>query len=302
MGFMNDATSGYKKLKNEKNFTNASLCEMLKGAGLSFGEPALGEIKALLGKTFEAIVFHYDATYDVYVKVTEANIEIGKTLVPGVGIKGALAMAGSMALYDGVENKSAMTSDRAVDELYDVITQLIATGSAQSKVVSAANGGGETISYYMKERLLSIPVKYDIYDADEKPVYNVKGALTGLSYDVFRANGEQIFTIKKKIAIMPEYVLMQGKEKIGELKKKIKLSRPEIAGEINGKQVSIKGSMMAFSFSIELDGRIVGAVDKKQMIWGDAFGVDIYDESIKDIVVAIAVICDNVIDRASSND
>ncbi len=302
MGFMNDATSGYKKLKNEKNFTNASLCEMLKDTGLSFGEPALGEIKALLGKSFEAIVFHFDAKYDVYVKVSEANIEIGKTLAAGQGVKAVLAMAGNMALYDGVEDKSTMTSDRAVDELYDVITQLISKGSAQSRVVSQANGGEKTVSYYMKQRLLSIPVKYDICDGDEKPVYNVRGALTGLSYDVFRANGEQVFTIKKKIAIMPEYVLMQGKEKIGELKKKIKLSRPEIAGEINGKEVSIKGSMLAYSFSIELDGRVVGAVDKKQMIWGDAFGIDIYDESIKDIVVAIAVICDNVIDRASSTD
>lgn len=299
MGFLNDATSGYQKHKNTRHYTNYELFSLLSDIPLSFGKPVLDTI----GKK-EAIVYHMpQSRFDVYAIADKKNIEIarvidkqhnvGKEVAKEMGVS---LLIGTLTGNDGLtaQAKDEAVADRAVDELADVIKQLLETGHAQSNVATSRY---PSVKLYMRQKVLSIKDKYSICDETERPVYWVKGSLIGLSFAMEYADGSDVFTIKKKlVSLMPEYTIIQGRNnEIAHLKKKLKLTRPEIVGKVNGQELEIKGDMTGYHFSIALGGMVVGNVDTERLTWGDCYSIEVLDPRMTDLVVAIAVICDNTL-------
>ena len=268
------------------------LCIKLEQAGLSFGQPELGTI-AGLGKEQEAVLFHM-GTYDVYVKADPKNIEIAKVYSKNTKMGKNLAKELLAATVTDAQSLGIAEADRAVEELFDVVQQIIENGSGTSKVVAADSAEGGVTSLYMKQKIFSIRDQYSIYDMDQQPVYEVQGNLTGLSFEIRGAAGESIYTIKKKIvSITPEYTIFRGKDKVGVIKKKIKLTKPEIGGEVDGQPVTISGDMSGYHFSIDLGGKTVGSVDTVRLTWGDCYEIKSRMPEKQDAIVMIAIICDN---------
>lgn len=289
MGFLNDATSGYQKHKNTKQYTNEDFYRLLSEIEMSFGTPVMDSV----GKK-EAVVYHGVGKFDVYVKADKKSVEVARVLGKQENIGKNLAKELAIGMVSNAASKDMSVADRAVDELSDVVKRLldgeVITKSNVTKTV------GESLKYYMKQKVLSIRDKYSIYDAYENPVYNVVGKLTGLSFSVQNADGDELLSIKKKlVAVMPEYTLMEGKKEVGHIKKKMKLTRAEIAGKVNGKELTIKGDMMGYAFNIMMDGVAVGNVDTERLTWGDCYSIEVLDPELKDLIVAIAIICDNTL-------
>lgn len=290
MGFLNDAGSGYKKIKNKTGLTNEYFYSRLSGAGLSFGVPELGSIKAL-GKDHEAVVFHMER-YDIYVKADNKNIEVAKIYGKNTDIGKNLAKELLAASVTDAEALDTAQADRAVEELFDVVRQIVETGSGTSKTVSVNRE--ELSCLYMNQKNFSIRDKYTIFTQEQNPVYEVQGNLTGLGFEIKRPGGETVFTIKKKlIAVTPEYTIFRGKNKIGSIRKKIKLTRAEISGEIEGQPLTIQGDMSGFHFSVELGQQVIGSVDTIRMTWGDCYAIESRVADLQDMVVLVAVVCDN---------
>ena len=286
MGF-NDAMSGYKKLKNEHGYSTQDLFAKLKSTTYSFGEPTLGVVTKS-----EAIVFEKIENITVYIKVTPKKIEIGRAVLEGTA-KFALKELAKSAISDG-QGKGIAIADRAVDELYEVIVNMEKTGVVSNKSFKTTK-----VKLYMSQKILSIKEKYSICKEDETPVYWVQGNLTRLNYNIEDANGNNIMEIKKKlVAIMPEYKLVKDGQVIGALKKKLKFTRPVILGEVSGENIEIKGDLSGFHFSIKSNDIVIGDVDTERLTWGDVYSIDIKDEEKQDLVVAIAIIVDNVISNA----
>lgn len=289
MGFLNDATSGYQKLKNTRGLTNEMILAELQNIALSFGTPELDTV----GKK-KAVVIHHVGRFDVYASADEKNIEIARVIGKDQSIGKNLLKELAVASVSNAQAKDTAEADRAVDELTDLIKQYLENGAMFTRVVNAYTGA--STKFYMRQKVLSIKDKYSICTADETPVYWVAGNLLGLSFNVQTADGNDIFTIKKKmVSITPEYTLLEGKKEIGHIKKKIRLTRPEISGEINGEELTIKGDMSGYHFSISLNGMVVGNVDTERLTWGDCYSIEVLDESKKDLIVAVAVICDNTL-------
>lgn len=294
LGNISDDTSGFKKHKNTAGLTNAILLEKLSGISVSFGTPKMG---TMMKK--EAVVYeHVSDTWDVYVLANDKNVQIGRVYSQGVNAGlGALKEAGIMALTGSLaQNSATSAADRAVDELDEIIKKLLNGEEVTESNVSISTSSGNSIKLYMRQKVFTIRDKYSICDLDETPVYYVKGNITGLGFSIQYADGSDIMTIKKKlVAITPEYTLFEGNENIGHIKKKIKLGRAEIQGEVKGQPIMIKGDMVGHSFNIFLNGKAVGNVDTARLTWGDCYSIEVLDESVKDLVVTIAVICDNTL-------
>lgn len=281
MGF-NDSMSGYKKMKNDKGYTNKDLLTILSAVQYSFGTPELGSVAKK-----EAVVFKNIGNFTVYAKASPKSIELGRVVTEGTG-KFVLKELGAALLTDA-QGKDTAVADRAVDELYDVLLGVEKTGTVQNN--SSRNDG---IKLYMKQKIVSIKDKYSICDLNQNPKYWVVGNLLGLSFKIEDANGSEIMEIKKKlIAIMPEYTIIQNEQTIGKIKKKIKLTRPVISGEVNNQEIEIKGDISGYSFSIKLNGTEIGSVDTERLTWGDVYSIDIKQADKQDLVVAIAIIVDN---------
>ncbi|MCQ2592787.1 MAG: hypothetical protein MJ188_08390 [Treponema sp.] len=284
----NDSLSGYKKLENTKGFTTEQLMEKLQNITVSFGKPVMGEITKM-----PAVTYKIDR-FTVYVMADEKKIQIGASITENLGknlIKelGIAFLTGTVA--GGKDNAEA---DRAVEELYDIVTQIL-NGTEEVKTHTLT---GNVTKLYMKQKVFTLADEYNICTEDETPVYWVKSDLVHLNFRIEKEK-EEILSIKKKlIAVLPEYTIFQDGQEIGTLKKKFKLTKPEINGTINGKSVSIAGDLMGNNYAIIFDGITVGAVDTQRLTWGDCYSIDVREPHLQDLVVTTAIIVDNALASA----
>lgn len=288
----NDSISGYKKLENTKGITTDWLFEELKKVSLSFGTPTMGEMLKKPAVTWKI------GNYTVYVQADESKIQMGGVVTESIG-KNLLKQVG-IGLLTGnfAGSKDNAESDRAVEELYKVVVQLVG-GQPVENVASNVSTGIEK-SFYMEQKVFSITAKYNIYLEDKTPVYFIQSDLTHLNYTICREDTE-IFKLKKKlIALLPEFSIFEDGSEIGHLKKKLKLTKPEIVGEIKGKNVCLKGDVFGNNYEIEFDGKVVATVDTAVLTWGDCYRIKVREDSLQDYVMIFAVIIDNVIDAENS--
>ena len=292
---------GFASLINEKGFTNEDLLEKLSGIEVSFGKPVMGDINGT------PAVMYKNATddYDVFVRINKNKVIMGKMAADGKSNLGsALDTALSIGLFDGAKSKGMSDADRYVEELADIVEKLEKGEevSASEMVTSVNTSTGEKVELYMKQKFLAIKPQFDICDLQENPIYHVEGDLVRLNFSIQR-NGTEVLKLKKKpIAIMPEYTIVKSGSEIGTVKKKFKLTNPELVGTINGKELKIQGSILASNFDIRVGGNVIAQVDTCQTLWADCYRIAVLDESYMDILAALAIICDAVVDSEESND
>ena len=300
MGLFNLSDSkgfGFAKIPNTQGFTNEVLLEKLSEITVSFGTPEMGDINGTQSVMYRKV----SEMFDVFVRVDGKNIIMGKIGANGVSSVTA-ALSGGLDMFLGHKDEGTSNADRAVTELSEIVKKLESgeAVSASSTVTSVNTSTGEAVEFFMKQKAISIKPKFDIYDRSEAPVYHVEGDLPRLNFSIHK-NGTEVLKLKKKlIAVMPEYSLFLNGSEIGKLKKKIKLTNPELVGTINGKDLKIVGDLMGFDFELQVGGTTIGHIDTAQTIWQDCYRIRILDESYQDIMIALAIICDNVVDQSGN--
>ena len=287
--------TGFAKIPNTQNFTNQDLLDKLSAVKVSFGTPEMG----LVGD-YEAVLYKMVSTrFDVFVRVDGKNIIAGKIGTDGVSSTNTAVNYGLDAFL-GHKDEATSQADHAVDELAEILTSLEKGEAVTESKVSASikTSSGQALEFYMKQKAISLKPQFDMFDENENVVYHVSGDIPRLNFSVLQDGSEVIKLKKKPIPVAPEYVLVVDGKEIGKIKKKIKLTNPELTGTINGKDVHIVGSLMGTDFDIKIGSATVGQVDTTSQIWNDVYRVKVLDESYKDIMAAITIICDNVVDAS----
>ena len=292
---------GFASLINEKGFTNEDLLEKLSEIEVSFGKPEMGAIMGTPAVMYKNV----SEGYDVFVRIHKNKVIMGKMASSDSSTAGSLLDAAlSIGVFDGAKSEGMSKADHAVDELCGIVEKLEKDQEVtESEVVSAVNTtSGEKLELYMKQKFLAIKPQFDICDKDEKPLYHVEGDLVRLNFSI-QKNGEEVLKLKKKpIAILPEYTLVKNGSEIGTIKKKFKLTNPELVGTVNGKELKINGSLLGCNFDIRIGGAIIAQVDTVQTFWADCYRIAVFDESYADVMAALGVICDAVVDSEKSLD
>ncbi len=301
MGFFDMSTGGnmgFASVKNTQQFTDQDLYEKLLPVKVSFGVPVMGDINGTPAVMYKFVT----GDFDVFVRVHGKNVIMGKIGATGVSSAYTAANAG-MDLYLGHKDEGTSTADRAVDELLEVIKKLengeVVTESSASQQPNTSTG--EKISLYMRQKAISLKPKFDVFDANETTVYHVEGDLTRLNFSI-QKDGQEVLKLKKKlIALLPEYSIEKEKHEIAKIKKKFKLTNPELTGKVNGEDLHIAGDLMGYDYDIKVGSVVIGHVDTDRTIWQDCYRITILDESREDLVIALAIICDNVQDQEHSD-
>ncbi|MBE5847333.1 MAG: hypothetical protein E7300_06590 [Lachnospiraceae bacterium] len=285
---------GYASVKNTQNFTNADLLARLSDVKVSFGRPVMGDVKGVQSVLYKKV----SEDFDVFARVDGSKIIMGKIGTDGVS-SASTALNMGLDLFLGHKDEGTSKADRAVDELCGVIKKLEAgeTVTESAAAAPAATFTGEAIELYMKQKAISIKPKFDIFDKNQATVYHVEGDLTRHNFSIQR-NGEEVVKLKKKlVAIMPTYSIEKDGREVASIKKKLKLTKPELNGTVCGKELKIAGDILGFDFDIQVGGTTVAHVDTDRTVWSDCYRIRIMDESMKDVVIALAIICDNVSDQ-----
>ena len=296
MGLFNLSDSkgfGFAKIPNTQGFTNEVLLEKLSEITVSFGTPEMGDINGTQSVVYRKV----SDMFDIFVRVDGKNIIMGKIGTSGVSSV-TTALSGGLDMFLGHKDEGTSNADRAVTELSEIVKKLESgeAVSASSTIVSVNTSTGEAVEFFMKQKAISIKPKFDIFDGEENAVYHIEGDLPRLNFSIQR-DGTQMAKLKKKlVAIMPEYTIEVAGKEVGKIKKKLKLTNPELVGTIHDQELRIVGDLFGFDFDILVGGHTIGHIDTAQTIWQDCYRIRIFDENCRDEMIALAIICDNVVD------
>lgn len=288
----NPKGTGFAKIPNKQNFTDRDLLDKLSGIKTSLGTPVMG----LVGE-YEAVLYKLvSPKFDVFVRVDKNSVLVGKIGTDGVSSFDTGLNYG-LDSFMGHKDQATSVADHAVDEIAEVISKLEKGEDVSESTISASmkTSSGQAIEFYMKQKAVSLKPKFDMFDENKNAVYHVEGDLARLNFSI-KKDGKEVIRLKKKlIPVTPEYVLIAGGKEIGKIKKKIKLTNPELNGKINGQDASIVGSLMGSDFDIRVGSSAIGQIDTTSQALRDCYRVRVFDESYTDVMAAVAIICDNVV-------
>ena len=132
----------------------------------------------------------------------------------------------------------------------------------------------------IKQRVFSWGDTFDIYDAENQPIFFVKGRVFSLGHvlEVFDLDGEMIGAVRQRLmTLLPAFELEAFGRPIGAVKKEFSLMRPKYWLDYNGWRV--EGNILGWEYDVcDIEGKIVMAIDKQPFNWGDTYVINIEDE------------------------
>ncbi|MBD8069362.1 LURP-one-related/scramblase family protein [Bacillus sp. PS06] len=156
---------------------------------------------------------------------------------------------------------------------------------------------------YIKQKVFSLAGKFTVKNQQEEDVYFVEGSFMQFpkTFSIMNSSREQVAIITKKVfSFLPKfYVEVDGQE---ELTIKKELSFLKARYSIEAANIEVHGNWWDMNFEVLQNGKVVGKVNKEWFTWGDSYKVEILNEEMEKIIIAIVVAIDCVkADDASSS-
>ncbi len=144
---------------------------------------------------------------------------------------------------------------------------------------------------------LSVKPQYNIYRDGMKVFYAIEGDITRHVFTI-RKNGIEMMKLRKKLAkLLPEYTIEKDGQEIAHIKKRISLLTHDFFGTFGGKSLEIRPNWEAYRFDILADGRKLCQIEQKSSFLSDSYEIMMFDESMEELAVVVAVICDHISDK-----
>ena len=155
---------------------------------------------------------------------------------------------------------------------------------------------------YVNEKLFSLHRKFYIKDENDNDVYEISSQVIsiGAKTTINDMQGNKVAYIEQEILhLTPHYNVYINDALAFKITKKFKLFKNDYELS-NGYRVD--GKVMMFNFDIfDENNNQIGCVTRKFFTIGDKYEIDIFDETKKDVVLAIIVAITNDVNRAQSS-
>ena len=148
---------------------------------------------------------------------------------------------------------------------------------------------------YIKQKVFSLSGKFAVKDAEQNEVYFVEGSFMQVpkTFSIMDAARREVAMITKKtFSFLPTFfVEVQGQETVM-IKKEFSFFKARYTIDAAG--IEVRGQMWDMDFEVLQNGELIGAVSKKWFTWGDSYQLDIIDEGMESLLVALVVAIDYV--------
>lgn len=152
--------------------------------------------------------------------------------------------------------------------------------------------------FYIKQKVLSIKDKFDVYDEQQNLEYQVKGRFMSISnkLELLDLSGEKVLSAHRKVlSFLPTYYVYDlFNDEIATIKKKFSF-RPKFDISALGKNLFVDGSLFGHSFTISDETGVIASIEKRIISWGDTYEIEILDEENKELFLFVVIIIDQVI-------
>lgn len=148
---------------------------------------------------------------------------------------------------------------------------------------------------YVKQKVFSLSGKFTVKDQQENDVYFVEGSFLQIpkTFSIMNIARDEVALITKKVfSFLPTfYVVVNGREVLT-IKKEFSFFKPRYTIDAAG--IEVQGNWWDMDFDLIRHGEVVGRVSKEWFTWGDSYKVQVLNEEMETIVIALVVAIDCV--------
>lgn len=157
--------------------------------------------------------------------------------------------------------------------------------------------------FYIKQKVFSLSGKFTVKDQQENDVFYVEGSFFQIpkTFSIMDTTRSEVALITKKVfSFLPQFfVEVKGREVVT-IKKEFSFFKPKYTIDAAG--IEVRGNWWEMDFQVLQHGEVVGKVNKEWFTWGDSYKVQILNEEMETIVIALVIAIDCVkADQAASS-
>jgi uncharacterized protein YxjI len=148
---------------------------------------------------------------------------------------------------------------------------------------------------YIKQKVFSLSGKFTVKDQEEKDVFFVEGSFMQIpkTFSIMNPARDEVALITKKtFSFLPTFfVEVNGREALT-IKKEFSFFKARY--KIDGAGIEVLGNWWDMDFQVLQHGEVAGKVSKEWFTWGDSYKVQILNEEMEAVVIALVVAIDCV--------
>jgi len=152
------------------------------------------------------------------------------------------------------------------------------------------------MNLYIKQKAFSWRDRYQIYDENGEPYYEVEGEMMaiGAKLHLNDMSGKELFYIHRKFSFMrAHYEVYQNERLCASIYEQFHFLTPKLLVESDYGNFEIDGQFMGMDFTIRCNDIEIGSVHKKWMTWSDCYELTIADASNVAFFCALVIAIDN---------
>ncbi|MFD5850936.1 MULTISPECIES: LURP-one-related/scramblase family protein [Cytobacillus] len=148
---------------------------------------------------------------------------------------------------------------------------------------------------YIKQKVFSLSGKFTVKDEQENDVYYVEGSFMQIpkTFSIMNTERDEIALITKKVfSFLPKFFVEVNGREVLTIKKELSFFKARYT--IDSAGIEVQGNWWDMDFQVLQHGEVAGKVSKEWFTWGDSYKVQILDEEMEAIMVALVVAIDCV--------
>ena len=148
---------------------------------------------------------------------------------------------------------------------------------------------------YIKQKVFSLSGKFTVKDQAEQDVYYVEGSFMKVpkTFSIMNPARDEVALITKKVfSFLPTFFVEVNGQDVLTIKKEFSFFKARY--NIDAAGIEVHGNWWDMDFEVLQHGNVVGKVSKEWFTWGDSYQVQILDEKMEAIIIALVVAIDCV--------
>jgi uncharacterized protein YxjI len=148
---------------------------------------------------------------------------------------------------------------------------------------------------YIKQKVFSLSGKFTVKDQQEKDVYYVEGSFMQIpkTFSIMNTTRDEVALVTKKaFSFLPKFFVEVNGREVFTIKKEFSFLKARYT--IDGADIEVQGNWWDMDFQVLQHGEVVGQVSKEWFTWGDSYKVQILNEEMETIMIALVVAIDCV--------
>lgn len=148
---------------------------------------------------------------------------------------------------------------------------------------------------FIKQKVFSLSGKFTVKDEQGKDTYYVEGSFMKFpkTFSIMNITKAEVALITKKMfSFLPKFFVEVNGLEVLTIRKEFSFFKARYTIDAAG--IEVNGNWWDMDFEILQHGEVVGKVSKEWFTWGDSYKVQILNDELEAIIIALVVAIDCV--------